>query len=63
MKTVIEILNLLLQKLDLQQNIYGYIAVLLGLSCLVLLKLFIIACLAKHLKTCNKPKFEDFNQI
>ena len=60
-KTLIEILNLLLQNLDLEQNIFGYIAVLLILCSLVLLKIFILAYLAKHLKKCNEAKFEDFN--
>ena len=62
-KTLIEILNLLLQKLDLEENIFGYIAILLILCSLALLKIFILACLAKHLKKCNEANFEDFDQI
>ena len=54
MKSVIETLNLLLQKFDLPQNIYTYIAVFLGLPCLSITKT--IACLAKHFNCVTNPK-------
>ena len=62
-KLLIESLNFLLEKLDLEQNIFGYIAILLILSSLAILKIFIFACLAKYLKNCNKTNFEDFEEI
>ena len=62
-KSLIESLNFLLEKLDLEQNIFEYTAILLILSSLALLKIFILACLAKYLKNCNPTKFEDFEEI
>ena len=62
-KSLIESLNFLLEKLDLEKNIFGYIAILLILSSLAILKIFILACLAKYLKKCNETNFEDFEQI
>ena len=62
-KLLIESLNFLLEKLNLEQNIYGYIAVLLILSSLAIIIIFIFACLAKYLKNCNKTNFEDFEEI
>ena len=61
-KLLIESLNLLLKKLNLEQNIFGYIAVLLILSSLAIIIIFIFACLARHLKNCNKTNFEDFEE-
>ena len=61
-KSLIESLNFLLEKLDLEQNIFGYIAILLILSSLAILIIFIFACLAKYLKNCNKTNFEDFEE-
>ena len=59
-KSLIESFNFLLEKLDLEKDIFGYIAILLILSSLAILKIFILACLARYLKNCNKTKFEDF---
>ena len=62
-KLLIESLNLLLEKLNLEQDIYGYIAILLILSSLAIIIIFIFACLARYLKNCNKTSFEDFEEI
>ena len=62
-KLLIESLNFLLKKLNLEQNIYGYIAILLILSSLAIIIVFIFACLARYLKNCNKTNFEDFEEI
>ena len=62
-KLLIESLNLLLEKLNLEQDIFGYIAILLILSSLAIIIIFIFACLAKYLKNCNKTNFEDFEEI
>ena len=61
-KLLIESLNLLLEKLNLEQDIYGYIAILLILSSLAIIIIFTFACLARHLKNCNKTNFEDFEE-
>ena len=61
-KLLIESLNLLLKKLNLEQNIFGYIAVLLILSSLAIIIVFIFACLARYLKNCKKTNFEDFEE-
>ena len=61
-KLLIEALNFLLKKLDLEQNIFGYIAVLLILSSLAIILVFTFACLARYLKSCNKTNFEDFEE-
>ena len=61
-KLLIEALNFLLKKLDLEQNIFGYIAVFLILSCLAIIIVFTFACLARYLKSCNKTNFEDFEE-
>ena len=61
-KLLIESLNFLLKKLNLEQNIYGYIAILLILSSLAIIIVFIFACLARYLKNCNKTNFEDFEE-
>ena len=61
-KLLIEALNFLLKKLDLEQNIFGYIAVLLILSSLAIIIVFTFACLARYLKSCNKTNFEDFEE-
>ena len=57
-KTLLETFNYLLEKLGLQQDIWGYTAVLFILTILALLKLLILVCLAKHFKNCNKSNFE-----
>ena len=59
---LIEGLNFSLEKLNLEQDIYGYIAVLLILSSLAIIIIFIFACLARHLKSCNKTNFENFEE-
>ena len=59
-KLLIEALNFLLKKLELEQNIFGYIAVFLILSSLAIITAFTFACLARKLKSCNKTNFEDF---
>ena len=61
-KLLIEALNFLLKKLDLEQNIFGYIAVFLILSSLAITIVFTFACLARYLKSCNKTNFEDFEE-
>ena len=61
-KLLIEALNFLLKKLDLEQNIFGYIAVFLILSSLAIIIVFTFACLARYLKSCNKTNFEDFEE-
>ena len=61
-KLLIEALNFLLKKLDLEQNIFGYIAVLLILSSLAIILVFTFACLARYLKSCNKTNFQDFEE-
>ena len=58
-KTLLETFNYLLEKLGLQQDIWGYTAVLFILTILALLKLFILVCLAKYFKTCNRSNFES----
>ena len=57
-QSLLETFNYLLEKLNLQQDIWGYIAILFILSSLAFLKLFILVCLAKHFKNCNKSNFE-----
>ena len=59
-KLLIEALNFLLKKLELEQNIFGYIAVFLILSTLAIITAFTFACLARKLKSCNQTNFEDF---
>ena len=61
-KLLIEALNFSLKKLDLQQDIFGYIAVFLILSSLAIIIVFTFACLARYLKSCNKTNFEDFEE-
>ena len=61
-KLLIEALNFLLKKLELEQNIFGYIAVFLILSSLAIIIVFTFACLARYLKSCNKTNFEDFEE-
>ena len=57
-QSLLESSNFLLEKLNLEQDIWGYIAILFILSSLAFLKLFILVCLAKHFKNCNKNNFE-----
>ena len=60
-KSLLEALNFLLNKLKLEQNIFGWIAVFLILSTLAIITVFTFACLARKLKSCNnKSNFEDF---
>ena len=60
-KLLIEALNFLLKEQELEQNIFGYIAVFLILSSLAIITAFTFACLARKLKSCNnKSNFEDF---
>ena len=61
-KLLIEALNFSLKKLDLQQDIFGYIAVFLILSSLAIITVFTFACLARYLKSCKKTNFEDFEE-
>ena len=61
-KLLIEALNFLLKKLELEQNIFGYIAVFLILSSLAIITAFTFACLARYLKSCNKTNFQDFEE-
>ena len=61
-KLLIEALNFLLKKLELEQDIFGYIAVFLILSSLAIIIVFTFACLARYLKSCNKTNFEDFEE-
>ena len=46
-KLLIEALNFSLKKLDLEQDIFGYIAVFLILSSLAITIVFTFACLAR----------------
>ena len=57
-KTLFEAFNYLLEKLGLQQDIWGYTVSLFILTTLLLLKLFILICLAKYFKTCKRSNFE-----
>ena len=57
-KTLFEAFNYLLEKLGLQQDIWGYTVSLFILTTLLLLKLFILTCLAKYFKTCKRSNLE-----
>ena len=60
-KSLLEALNFLLNKLKLEQNIFGWIAVFLILSTLAIITVFTFACLVRKLKSCNnKSNFEEF---
>ncbi|MED5542818.1 MAG: hypothetical protein VX721_01850 [Thermoproteota archaeon] len=50
-----------MNKLKLEQNIFGWIAVFLILSTLAIITVFTFACLVRKLKSCNnKSNFEEF---
>ena len=57
-KTLLEAFNLLLEKLGLQQDIWGYTVSLFVLTILLILKLFFLTCIAKYFKNCKKSSFE-----
>ena len=53
-KTLLEVLNLALKKLQLENNIFGYIVVFLILAISAAVTIITITCLVRKLKTCNK---------
>ena len=60
-KSLLETLNLVLNKLQLENNIFGYIAVFLILATSALVAIFTFACLVRKLKSCNKKSnFAEF---
>ena len=60
-KTLLEALNLVLKKLQLENNIFGYIVVFLILAISAAVAIITIACLVRKLKTCNKKaNFAEF---
>ena len=60
-KTLLEVLNLALKKLQLENNIFGYIVVFLILAISAVVAIITIACLVRKLKTCNKKaNFAEF---
>ena len=60
-KSLLETLNLVLNKLQLENNIFGYIAVFLILATSALVAIFTFACLVRKLKSCNeKSNFAEF---
>ena len=60
-KSLLETLNLVLNKLQLENNIFGYIAVFLILATSALVTIFTFACLVRKLKSCNeKSNFAEF---
>ena len=56
-KTLLEAFKLLLEKVGLQQDIWGYTVSLFILTTLLLLKLFLLTCLAKYFKNCKRSNF------
>ena len=60
-KTLLEVLNLALKKLQLENNIFGYIVVFLILAISAAVTIITITCLVRKLKTCNKK--ENFAEI
>ena len=60
-KSLLETLNLVLNKLQLENNIFGYIVVFLILAISAVVAIITIACLVRKLKTCNKKaNFAEF---
>ena len=60
-KTLLEALNLVLKKLQLENNIFGYIVVFLILAISAAVAIITIAGLVRKLKTCNKKaNFAEF---
>ena len=60
-KSLLEALNFVLNKLKLEDNIFGWIAVFLILSTSAIITVFTFACLVRKLKSCNnKSNFEEF---
>ena len=60
-KTLLEVLNQALKKLQLENNIFGYIVVFLILAISAAVTIITIACLVRKLKTCNKKaNFAEF---
>ena len=60
-KTLLEALNLVLKKLQLENNIFGYIVVFLILAISAAVTIITITCLVRKLKTCNKKaNFAEF---
>ena len=60
-KTLLEVLNQALKKLQLENNIFGYIVVFLILAISTAVTIITITCLVRKLKTCNKK--ENFAEI
>ena len=60
-KTLLEVLNQALKKLQLENNIFGYIVVFLILAISAAVTIITITCLVRKLKTCNKKEnFAEF---
>ena len=60
-KTLLEVLNQALKKLQLENNIFGYIVVFLILAISTAVTIITITCLVRKLKTCNKKEnFAEF---
>ena len=53
-KSLLEALNLVLNKLQLENNIFGWIVVFLILATSALAAIFTFACLVRKLKSCNE---------
>ena len=61
-KTLLEVLNQALKKLQLENNIFGYIVVFLILAISAAVTIITITCLVRKLKTCNKSgNFEEID--
>ena len=60
-KSLLEAFNFVLNKLKLEDNIFGWIAVFLILSTTAIITVFTFACLVRKLKSCNKKSnFAEF---
>ena len=60
-KSLLEAFNFVLNKLQLEDNIFGWIAVFLILSTSAIVTVFTFACLVRKLKSCNeKSNFAEF---
>ena len=59
--TLLEVLNKALKKLELENNIFGYIVIFLILTVSAATTAIIITGLVRKLKTCNKS--ENFAEI
>ena len=61
-KTLLEVLNKALKKLQLENNIFGYIVIFLILTVSAATTAIIITGLVRKLKTCNKSgNFEEID--